>query len=139
MYLFDTTYIIDLLSDDQGALEKAKEIDSIPAFKAISVITVQEYLRGIYYLFGKDKNLLKSKLKEAEKDLSHFEVLQVDYLTVKIAAEIDANLLRNGTPLSLPDVLIAASALQYSLTLITRNKNDFDKIAEISDLIFELY
>ena len=139
MYLFDTTYVIDLTNEDKGAVKKAKKIDSTPAFKAISVITVQEYLRGIYYLFSKDKKVLDSKLEEAEKELSYFEILQVDYSTAKMAAEIDANLLHKGTPVSISDVLLAASAIQYNLTVITRNERDFEKIVNISNLKVEYY
>ncbi|NVM27247.1 MAG: hypothetical protein HWN65_00285 [Candidatus Helarchaeota archaeon] len=47
MYLFDTTFIIDLTNEDDGAIKKAEFIDYSPQLKALSVITVQEYLRGI--------------------------------------------------------------------------------------------
>jgi len=139
MYLFDTSYIIDLINEDDGAVNIAKKIDSTPTYKAISVITIQEYLRGIYYLFSKDKILLDSKLKEAEKELSYFEVIQVDYSTAKMAAEIDAKLLYKGTPVGTSDVLIAASAIKYNLTLITRNIRDFNKIVNVSNLKIEEY
>jgi len=139
MFLFDTTYLINLTNKDKGAVKRAEEIDSTPVFKAISVITVQEYLRGIYYLFSKDTQLLNLKLEKAEKDLSYFEVLEIDYSTAKMAADIDAELLHKGTPVSISDVLIAASAIKYNLTVITRNDKDFNKISNVSNLKYESY
>lgn len=139
MYLFDTTFIIDLTNEDDGAIKKAEFIDYSPQLKALSVITVQEYLRGIQYLFSSDKKQLNSKIEEAEKELSQFEILQVDYNTAKVAAEIDANLLKKGTPVNIADVIIAATAIQYHLTVITRNTTDFEKIVDISVLKVENY
>lgn len=139
MWIFDTTFIIDLINSDPGAINKAKEIDASPFLKAISVITVQEYLRGIYYLFSKDEKLLNEKLRKAEKELSNFEILPVDYSIAKIAAEIDAKLLMSGTPVDTADVLIAATAIKYDLTLVTRNVRDFEKIKKVKGLKIETY
>ncbi|MEQ9715802.1 MAG: PIN domain-containing protein [Candidatus Asgardarchaeia archaeon] len=139
MWIFDTTFIIDLINSDPGAINKAKEIDESPSLKAISVITVQEYLRGIYYLFSKDEKILNEKLRRAEKELSNFEILPIDYSIAKIAAEIDAKLLMNGTPVDTADVLIAATAIKYDLTLVTRNVRDFEKIKKVKELKIETY
>ena len=63
----------------------------------------------------------------------------MDYNTAKVAAEIDANLLKKGTPVNIADVIIAATAIQYHLTVITRNTTDFEKIVDISVLKVENY
>lgn len=139
MYLFDTTYIIDLINEDKGAVKKAKEIDSTPVFKAISVITVQEYLRGIYYLFSENEKLLNTKLNEAEKELSYFDIIPIDYSIARLAAQTDANLMQKSTPVSIADVLIATSAIKYNLTVITRNQKDFEKIAMVTALKIKTY
>lgn len=139
MYLFDTNYIIDLINEDPGAVGKAKEFDSIASLKAISVITVQEYFRGIYYLFSEEEKMLDNKLKKAEQDLSPFEILQLDYLIAKIAAEIDAILMKKGTQVNVSDVLIAATALRYNLIIVTRNIKHFEKIQNIKPLKIESY
>jgi len=138
MWLFDTTFIIDLINADSGAVSKAKEIDE-PSLKAISVITVQEYLRGIFYLFSKDKALLDKKLRAAERELSYFEVIPIDYVIAKLAAEIDAELMMKGQQIDLADVLIASTAIKYNFTLVTRNVKDFKRIAKVKFFKIESY
>ena len=128
MKIFDTTFLIDLIRGDEGAVQKAKEVDKESIFKSISVVTVHEYLRGIYYLFSHDENLLKVKLERAEAELIRLEILPYTYEIAKKAAEIDAKLARNGTSISFSDIIIAATALHYKLTLVTRNLEHFSRI-----------
>ena len=130
--LFDTAFIIDLVNGDEGATRKAEEVDAEGLFKSISIVTVHEYLRGVYYLYMHDKKLLESKLKRAEAELVRFEILPYTYEVAKIAAEIDAALVIEGVSISLADVIIAATTLHYELTLVTRNIEHFKKIPKLS-------
>ncbi|MEM0313906.1 MAG: type II toxin-antitoxin system VapC family toxin [Candidatus Bathyarchaeia archaeon] len=129
--MFDTTFLIDLIRGDQGAAKKAKEIDEQGVFKAISVVTVHEYLRGIYFLFSRDEELLKNKLERAESELIRFEILPYTYEVAKTAAEIDAYLARNGQTISFSDTVIAATAMHYKLTLVTRNTEHFSRVPNL--------
>ncbi len=126
-YLCDTSFLIDLVSGDEGAAEKARELDRIASMVAISVITVHEYLRGVYYLHW-NREQLKDKIEEAKEDLRRFEIIPFDEEIAEIAAEIDAKLMRSGTPIGYPDVVIAATALSRNLTLITRNTKHFSLV-----------
>ena len=130
--LFDTAFLIDLVNGDEGATRKAEEADAEGLFKAISVVTVHEYLRGIYYLYMHDKRLLESKLKRAETELIRFEILPYTYEVARIASEIDANLALKGIGISLADVIMAATTLYYKLTFVTRNIKHFERIPELS-------
>jgi tRNA(fMet)-specific endonuclease VapC len=129
--LFDTAFLIDLVSGDEDAFEKAREVDAEAVFKAISSVTVHEYLRGIYYAYLDNKNLLKLKLGKAEAELAKFEVLPYTYEVAKTAAEIDAKLTREGQTISFADVMLAATALHYKLTLVTRNVEHFKRILNL--------
>ena len=131
MKLFDTTYLIDLVNGDEGAKRKAEEVDAEVSFKAISTITVHEYLRGVYYIYLHDESLLTSKLKKAEAELARFEILPYTYEIARTAAEIDATLARKGQSVSLSDVLLAATALSYELTLVTRDIEHFNRIPNL--------
>ena len=93
MRLFDTTFIIDLVNGDEGAKVLAEKIDNEQTFNAISVVTVQEYLRGIYCLFSNAK-VLKAKLERAESELQHFEIIPYSYDIAKLAASIETELAR---------------------------------------------
>lgn len=131
MKIFDTTFLIDLIKGDKGAIKKAKEIDEQGTFKAISVVTVHEYLRGIYYLFSYDKELLKNKLEKAEAELIRFEILPYTYEVAKTAAEIDSILAKSGQTITFSDTIIAATATHYRLTLVTRNTEHFSRIPNL--------
>jgi len=130
--LFDTSFLIDLINGDTGALRKAEEVDAKALFKAISIVTAHEYLRGVYYLYMHDRELLKSKIEKAEGELARFEILPYTYEIAKLAAEIDATLALDGESISFSDVIIAATTLQYKLTLITRNVTHFERIPKLN-------
>lgn len=128
MWLADTTFIIDLVNNDEGAVKMAEKIDRMRSMVFISAITIQEYLRGIYYLFGNKPNQIDEKLFKAEGDLARFNGLDLNYNVAKLAAKIDADLTRKGEQIGYADVLIGATAHFYQLTLLTRNKNPFERI-----------
>jgi len=130
--LFGTSFLIDLINGDAGALRKAEEVDAKALFKAISIVTAHEYLRGVYYLYMHHSELLKSKLEKAEGELARFEILPYTYEIAKLAAEIDATLALDAESISLSDVIIAATTLQYKLTLITRNVTHFKRIPRLN-------
>jgi len=129
--LFDTTFLIDLISGDDDAKRKAEEVDAEVIFKAVSTITAHEYLRGVYYIYLHSKSLLESKLKRAEAELARFEILPYTYEIAKTAAEIDATLTRKGQSIGLSDVILAATALYYKLTLVTRDTEHFKRIPNL--------
>ncbi|MHA2170133.1 MAG: PIN domain-containing protein [Candidatus Kariarchaeaceae archaeon] len=136
MYLADTSFLIDLVQNEPGAVEIAKEIDNQHVLVFISTITVQEYLRGVYYLFADDQPQLERKLFEAESDLAHFNVIEVDYQIAKIAASIDAELTINGEQIGFADVVIAATAITFNLQLITKNTKHFERIRNLKIRVY---
>jgi len=135
-YLADTTFLIDLVNNDTGAVRVAREIDLSNERLGLSIISAEEYLRGIYYLYWNDKRLLKKKIADAESDLRAFEIIPIIYNVIVKAAEIDARLMRKGEPISLSDILIASTAIAYNLTLITRNIKHFERIKELKIRIY---
>jgi len=128
VWLADTTFIIDLVNNDEGAVKMAAKIDNMRSIVFISAITIQEYLRGIYYLFGDKPNQIDKKLSKAEGDLARFSGIDLNYNVAKSAAKIDADLTRNGEQIGYADVLIGATAQFYQLILLTRNKDHFERI-----------
>lgn len=127
-YLSDTTYLIDLINGERGAVELASELDRSGEKAGLSVISVQEYLRGIFYLYWNDEKALRRKLAEARVDISAFEILGITYEVAEKAAYIDAQLARKGQIIGYADLLIAATALTYGLVLITRDLEHFSRV-----------
>ncbi|MFQ5832427.1 MAG: type II toxin-antitoxin system VapC family toxin [Candidatus Thorarchaeota archaeon] len=129
MPLFDTGYLVDLTNGDPGAVAKAKQVDSGSDIKAISVVTVHEYLRGIFY-YHLEKKTLKSKLSKALIDLAHFDQLDYTSEIAREAARIDGDLYRQGKIIPYADVIIAATAKHHNFPLVTRDSH-FDSVAEL--------
>lgn len=131
MRLFDTTFLIDLVDGDEGAKDLARKVDEEQTFKAISVVTAHEYLRGVYYLFGDNSRLLQSKLASAESELRHFEIIPYSYDVAKRSAFVEAELAKAGTTIGLADTIIASTALHFNLTLVTRDVQHFRRIPKV--------
>jgi len=62
----------------------------------------------------------------ARKLLRRFPTIPVDAVIGRRAGQLIRQQRAKGCPLSIPDAIIAATALQYSLTLVTFNPKDFD-------------
>lgn len=59
--------------------------------------------------------------------LAPFKEISVDRAVAERAGRI-----RRESGVRLPDALIAATALEHGLSLVTRNRSDFDKIRQLS-------
>ncbi len=108
-YLIDTNIVIDSLGNIIP--EKGKVFLS-QLFPQISVIT---YIEALGWHKATQEYLLK--LNEL---LNLIPVLQIDDSVVQKCVQI-----RQQKKIGLGDALIAATALVYNLTLVTRNTNDF--------------
>jgi len=131
MRLFDTTFIVDLVNGDPGAGKLAQIVDEKKGFRGLSVISVHEYLFGIYFRHGASKEVLEEKLRMAERDLARFEILPLNLETVKMSSRIQAYLERRGETIGLNDIFVSATAIQHKLTLVTRNSAHFGRVPEL--------
>lgn len=127
MYLLDTAYLIDLVRGKAGAVGLARRIDEEGVYVAISVATYHEYMLGVF-LSHRRKERLKEMLKRAELELTRFDILPYSVDIARRTAEIYALLLKEGKTLPLADVIIACTALEYRLNLVTRNVEHFSRI-----------
>lgn len=88
----------------------------------ISVITVLEVTKGWR------KRQREDRIQEFIRDISDVEVLSIDVQIAELAGRIEADLERTGQPIGLADALIAATAIQYKLVLITGNLSHYQRI-----------
>lgn len=118
-YLLDTNAIIALLKGHAGLIERLRQ--HRPQDFAISAIVAHELFFGAYNSRRTAENL-------ARVDDLRFEVLEFDREDARQAAQLRALLAMVGTPIGPYDVLIAGQALARSLTLITRNLAEFQRV-----------
>jgi predicted nucleic acid-binding protein len=95
----------------------------------VSVITLGEIQKGIELLAeGKRRVQLEQWLKQALEAWFSGRILPVDRQVAGRWASLEAQGARAGRPLPTVDSLIAATALAYDLTIVTRNTRDFGGI-----------
>lgn len=118
-HLWDTNTVIYYLQQ-QFPASAEKFIDNLltTSHPAISVITEIE---------------LMSWKTAMEKDLSLLQNFIQDSLVLELeqAVKHKAAILRKTSRIKLPDAIIAATALVFNLTLVTRNIQDFDSVEDL--------
>lgn len=123
MYLLDTNIIVDHIRGinrvPYGLIEQGL---------ALSVISLAELFVGAEKSADQRKNL--SLVWEAVSNLQ-IEVLDVNTPVVEEYAKIRNQLENSGQRLENFDLLIAATALSYEVTLVTNNKRHFSRIQDL--------
>lgn len=85
----------------------------------LSSISVLEVIRG-YRRVGRD-----AQVESFEQALTSCDVLSFDDAAGRLAGRIYADLEARGRPIGVPDVMIAAIALQNDFVLVTANVTHF--------------
>jgi len=123
-YLVDTNVLSELRrrQPDAGVVAWMQQRPRQSLY--LSVLTLGEIRKGIEQL--QDSRRRQSLIDWLEVELPHYFVgrlLSVDALTADRWGHLMA---RAGRPLPAIDGLLAATALQHQLTLVTRNTRDFE-------------
>jgi predicted nucleic acid-binding protein len=116
-YLIDSNVVIDYLSgkiNNSGMLFLNEVINDLPYISVITKIEILGYKTppGAYQLltdFTNDCAIIGLNDEIVEKTIG----------------------IRKDVKIKLPDAIIAASAISFDLTLITRNTKDFNQIKEL--------
>lgn len=119
-YLLDTNICIALLRGDRNVANALIEKGERDCY--ISVITLLELMYGAY----NSKNIEKER-QCVEELVSHFPIVALDNCSIEYASN-KVRLRVAGTPVDEFDLLIAANALHYNLTLVTDNVKHFKRI-----------
>lgn len=125
-YLLDTCVVSELSRPrpDRGVVAWMSEADA--GALHLSVITIGEIGRGTLRLpAGRRRTALASWSERLRRGFSG-RVLPVDESVALRWAEIAARAEQSGRSGSFADGLIAATALDRGLTLVTRNVTDFE-------------
>jgi tRNA(fMet)-specific endonuclease VapC len=124
-YLVETDRAADWLNGRPDAVELLRSL--APAGLALSLISLGELYEGIY--FGRDP----AKDERALRAFLRFvDVLPLNRSIIKRFARIRGELRRQGQLIGDPDLLIAATALDHDLIVITRNTRHFARIAGVN-------
>jgi predicted nucleic acid-binding protein len=114
-YLLDSTTIIDYLRDKSGAPELLERFCSEGGLLCCSPVNIVEVYAG-----------MKDGEKTATDEfLNSLECHEINREIANLAGELKRKYLKKGITLSTPDVLIASTALQKHLILVTNNVKHF--------------
>jgi tRNA(fMet)-specific endonuclease VapC len=118
MFLLDTDTLVYSLKGNKAVVRNL-ELHRHDILK-ISVISLMELFYGAY-----KSERVAANLAKVRRVADAFEVLALDFATAETFGMIKANLESQGTPLDDFDLVIAAGALAFNLTLVTNNEKHF--------------
>ena len=124
MYLIDTDWVIDYLKgiERAGNLVGSLVNDGI----SISLITYGEFFEGIYY--GGNPEQHELVFRALLQDVS---IVPLSENSMELFAHIRGDLRSRGQIIGDADLLIAATALEHDLTLVTQNLRHFNRIPNL--------
>ncbi|MDD1702541.1 MAG: PIN domain-containing protein [Methanoregula sp.] len=125
MPVADTSFIVDLMRKDPGALECYQEYEEQGIALFTTGITALELYKGAF-VSGSDDNRIK-----VQKILELFVVIPIDDPVYETFGRLAAGLCRKGNPVGDFDEVIAAITLLADKKIITRDRH-FEKIPNIS-------
>ena len=135
IYLLDTNIISEptKVSPDKKVVQRlADNLD----YSCICSIIWAEVLSGVKLLpEGKRKTGLFDYFVENVQKL--YDILPFDTSCASIYSDLIQRLKEKGHPFPKFDSMIAATAIENNLILVTRNTSDFEPIKEISNLMIE--
>ncbi|MBS3056986.1 MAG: PIN domain-containing protein [Candidatus Aenigmarchaeota archaeon] len=123
--ILDTSFIIDLLRSDNGAVKKAEELQKSSELLLTTTITVFEIWQGTMDIKNDKKRTAISEL------LQSLGLLVLDFDSAKKAGEIHSRLIKKGEEIDPEDSMIAGISITRGERLLTRNIEHFKRIGEL--------
>src|SRR5436190_19182868 len=124
-HLIDSDVVADALKGKAQIVELLSSLE--PQGLAISLITYGEIYEGILY-----SNDPKASERVFNGFLRDVTVLPITRPIMRRFAQLRGQLRAAGNIISDFDLLIAASAIHHSLTLVTRNTKHFERVPGLS-------
>ena len=121
-YLLDTNTCIRYLNGMSEYVKRRIETLSSEEIVVCAIVKA-ELFYGAQKSRYPERNLAKQR-----KFLEQFVSLPFDDQTAEVYGRIRSQLERAGTPIGPNDLLIAATALAYDVTLVTHNTREFARV-----------
>jgi tRNA(fMet)-specific endonuclease VapC len=121
-FLIDTDWVIDHFNGVTHVTRRLKELQ--PHGLGLSVVSCAELWEGVF--FSRDP---KRSQETLEVFLAGVDLLGLDEEICKRFGQLRGSMRKRGQTIGDFDLLIAATALRHSLTLLTNNRKHFEGIA----------
>lgn len=126
MVVLDSSFLIDLMNDDEGAVAFAQQLEEIGTAQRVPSQVVYELYVGVGYR--------ETAFEEVEKIQSVLDSRPIADTTEEIAkhaGRIDGQLRRDGERIGQGDIIIGATAVRHDESVVTRNREDFERIQDV--------
>jgi tRNA(fMet)-specific endonuclease VapC len=120
-YLVDTEIVISFLNGRADTLSLIRTLQ--PDGLAITLVTYGEVLEGIIY--GRNQMLHRERF---ERFLEGTDFVDLTLGVMERFASIRGELRIKGQRIPDMDLLIASTAVEFDLTLVTRNRRHFERV-----------
>lgn len=133
--LIDTGVLIDLERSqrDSGRLEAS----DLPLEESgfLAAIVVSELLHGVHRASGEQIRARRGAFVRA--CLDHFPILAFDRATAETHSRIWSDLQRTGSMIGSHDLLIAATAIEHGIPLLTGNLAEYERVPGLEVLAWQ--
>ncbi|MGD1712571.1 PIN domain-containing protein [Dapis sp. BLCC M172] len=120
-YLLDTNILTAILKKDSRLLERLNNFNYREEKLFISCITYFESEGGLLAVNSQKKLAILENLCKTYINILFLDKIEI----INMASGIYANLRQKGTPIQIPDIMIAATAIYHNLVLVS---NDSDML-----------
>jgi hypothetical protein len=121
--LLDTAFLIDLMNGDDGAIEKARELETNLVQQRLSAMTLFE----LYYGAARS-NQSEAEREKIENVLASKPVYPADTAVMRKAGRLSGELMNGGNAVGDSDVIIGATADVLEEPVLTRKAADFERL-----------
>ena len=124
MKSLDTTFLIDLLRGEAGAVERAGELDE-EGGASTTAVNVFELSYGVY----RGVKDVERRLEEVKRVVSNLQVFPLEQRAAMKSAEIAGTLDREGGGIDPFDALIAGIVIvEGAECIVTKNVTHFERV-----------
>jgi tRNA(fMet)-specific endonuclease VapC len=117
-YLLDTNIVAAFFEQERDVLQRLSEVDYQIPFAVVAEL----------YACAHSPTTRRERLENVRILLSYSPILRPDHITGERFGLLYAELTRQGRLIQINDIWIAALALQFGYTLVTRD-SDFQRIS----------
>ena len=121
--LLDTSFLIDLMSGDEGAVEKARELERELVQQRLSAMTLFE----LYYGVARAERSGEER-ETVEAVLASKPIHPADTAVMRKAGRLSGELMNEGNAVGDGDVMVGATAAVVDDPVLTRNVEDFERL-----------
>lgn len=119
----DTSFIIDILRDDDEALKFLDSIENERRPEKVSSITVLELYEGLTR-----SSASETRQRKVLDVLDTKHVVDADTTIMRRAGKLSGELINSGEQIDREDCIIGATALLNDEPVVTRNTKHFERI-----------